>query len=251
MLRHRWLQIKCRRQRDSEEDINELVQAMVDQCVSQCNIRSYDCRDEYCRNIYTDPFVLAIGDEAREPPCSLSTVELDPLTEMLKILLDAPLGSGMTNRITRMTYGVAGCLESDPNCDYPSVSTGFIRYGGASSSLPTDYPYGEYTELLQAKTWDVEIGLPSKCGSDGNYTTVANDQGYILNPVTNNWELDQEDCNNLRTSLPRSDYESLNNNIFDPNNPILNPNPSAGTNGIQVNDPVKSPAITIQITLPH
>jgi hypothetical protein len=177
-------------------DLDAIVLKVVDQCKSQCKLSTYACEEKTCRLISapeTELYALDHGEDQEE----------------------AKLLYGVGGRYNNTEYPLSSALNVNcAGCDPISFPEEVSLPKQVTLTAGEEYTWVEYTLHTQAKTWDLDLAIKSKCNTvnctyDPNLSTtieyVKNDQGgcdlQIFQPVN---------CDPLyNTALPKNLYEVL------------------------------------------
>lgn len=245
------------------EDIDLIVDQLVVQCQSQCTITTYSCEDQiFCRDLNTDVHDYMNVTCTGIPPYPTDCIPPGDWREY-RVLNSLPQGN--TSRTMEVKMGVGGILNNQTSTPYmPTTDNTMIKYPQIGQTDPLTY--GEYTLWLQARNWDFDLDIVSKCNvTDGNATTVDIDNvtytaypgaHYIYNPPFTTVYVpvmpsglfieqsfpscalqgDPPNGNTPNTAIPRDDYVT-NTHMPDPDMPL----------GTQV----KSPQVGIHVDAPQ
>ncbi len=182
------------------EDIDAIVESILAQCKSQCSMTTWACEDKPCRDLDTPP-----TDFINTNPF----VGADAWKNYRYI---AALPQGMTASYRELKLGVGGDLTTiGNNSGCPSVSPPLSMSAfECTSATPT---FAEYTAWLQAREWDFDLRIHSKCNDAGVFV-MGGPGGHIY--VTGvGWSPEAFDFNlcgdafpepNTKTSIERSLY---------------------------------------------
>lgn len=250
------------------EDIDLLVDKLVEQCQSQCKMTTFSCVDDmFCRDLDSPP-----TDYINNLLCT--TLPEDHCIDQngwkyYRYLNNFPQGA--TGRSMEIQLGVGGVLNGQAPSPYPA-STGtpdpMIKY-----DIPTagqdPFTFAEKTLWLQAREWDFDLDIISKCNDITNQTmTVIQIGGYPVNaysgayynstlPFTSLFVKD------IVTGLYIPQNFDITNcppqgpppNEFDPNTAIERSNYVTNTAmpdpDTPPNTPVRSPKVGIQVNAPQ
>jgi hypothetical protein len=139
------------------EDVDRIVDQMVAQCQGQCALSTYTCMDSECRLPNT------------------------PKTEY-----------GHNFGETNLKIGVGGHVDANGL----AIANDCIKVIGermtnCTSHVEDNLSFSEYTKVLQATSWFVELDVATKCNADGEYVegdpvTHYYKEGKLIPHVTAN-----------------------------------------------------------------
>lgn len=204
------------------EDIDAIVEQMVQQCMSQCNITTYTCQDVDCR------------------------LSNDPLTK-----------TGQNSKLSNLQLGVGGRVNASGQVVAGDCPPGTTSMQNCTELLPKPtLSYNEYTKWLQATEWLADLDIVSKCNAQGTYAgTGVSYTPHLRNEQTGQWGVQYHDVYNPQTRKWESRPFSATNcppngDTFVPREQYVVPSvqPPADADRLKTGDPVKSPKIGITVT---
>lgn len=138
-----------------ESDIDLMVDAVVEQCLTQCNLTTFSCDTWNCRDINT------------------------PYTE-----------TGVTTNSSTMEFGMGGhpdpsTVSKDDNVSSYYVNVDFDGDGNNDArryTVPEDggnFSWFEYTLLKQVEEWELKLDLPTKCADDTDESVAVSNNTFV------------------------------------------------------------------------
>jgi hypothetical protein len=258
------------------EDIDLLVDKLVEQCQSQCRMTTYSCVDDvYCRDLDappTDYLNTACTNTATCCPPATNPIPTECLYcicssdwRNYRVLGNYPQGT--TARTMEVELGVGGVLNGQ--APYPAgTGNPMLLYTVPTTGQPP-FTYAEKTLWLQAREWDFDLDIISKCNDITNQTmTVIQIGGYPVNAYSGAYYNSTLPFTSLFVKdivtglyIPQN-FDIANcptqgspPNEFDPNTAIERSNYVTNTAmpdpDTPPNTPVRSPKVGIQVSAPQ
>lgn len=146
-------------------DIEKLVDKIVEQCKKQCDITTYACTDEMCRS-------------AKKPKTDFGTTPeeiYDVNISYIDYGVSGPILKGISNREDQKlrvydsdTGGIQETIIT-PDVENRSEAKLLEKYSYKSEQpisiwdIRRSLTYAEYSRWIQAKEWEVNLDIKSKC----------------------------------------------------------------------------------------
>lgn len=146
-----------------QDDVEKMVDAMVANCQNQCKVlNTFACWNRNSRDIQTERTIYGPTETLARLITGIGGFPPDPSFYDCKKKLN-PNNDVEANYDTKYIYGN---LNSDPKPEIIKYKIVDDPSTPRASRITTDmYSWYQYTMLQQAKEWDFEVNLPSKCPS--------------------------------------------------------------------------------------
>jgi hypothetical protein len=239
------------------EDIELMVDQIVAQCKTQCNISSFSCSDEPCRLPTRSPLEFGGSPEASN---DFNTSYIDfgvsgPIVTGLSTRENQTLQIIDTNNATVVDTGEAALVQN-------VSATGILEKYNYSSNpsiwdVRRSLTYAEYSRWIQAMEWDIVLDIPSKCDEFGTYnTTLTYDSNglpiepvYLFNEETGQYDIQQSFAIGNMPYVTGDNPTGPGDTFVERNQYIINKTTPASPNDPSLNEPVKSPEVGIKVEI--